>query len=594
MVIRELLTHWGFTADTRKLKAWGRQLKSAEKVAKKVSVAVGGALAAMVLPAAQVESNIARALTIAGQPVEAFEKNRDKLAKLAMDLGDDLSMSANQVSDSYYAVLSTGAKVTEQSFETLAREGLKFAKVGFIETAEAVEFMDGTLKSFNLDSSEASRVTDVMQKTTFLAATNIAQLTEAMKTAAPVSAGLNIEIEETSAVLAGFADKLIKGGEAGNALKRILARIKNEGGPAEEALQKLGIEAFDAQGNFIGLIELLEQLQQKTKDLTQEQRAKALLKIAGQYGEAPLSALLQTDMEKLREFEKELQDAGGAVDAGLAQLKRSGPETFKSMWEAGKNFLMVFGFVVMDILKPVAEELTKIAIGLRRMAQNYPWIAKLAAGILLVVGSISMLTLVVVKLTLAMKVLQWALLKPFLLVAAKVALAIAAIATLYLIIEDLVAFFTGNESLIGDFFEAIVWWANYAIRNLKVKWLEFKLWFIKMWDDITGTISKKVSAVMDPVKDFFQDVLPYQSKVTQEPAALNSGGRALSSLARIGEQGVNTNSTTTNSVTVPVTIQNAKGLEGAALQTEVNNVVSKTVDRLVRESYVNFQPVVQQ
>ena len=70
-----------------------------------------------------------------------------------------------------------------------------------------------------------------------------------------------LTIEETTAGLTAFAKAGLIGSDAGTSFKTMLQRLSAPSGQAQDLMQKLGISAYDAQGNFVGLANVAGQLQ---------------------------------------------------------------------------------------------------------------------------------------------------------------------------------------------------------------------------------------------------------------------------------------------------------------------------------------------
>jgi TP901 family phage tail tape measure protein len=69
-----------------------------------------------------------------------------------------------------------------------------------------------------------------------------------------------VSIEETTGTLAAFASAGLIGSDAGTSFKTMLQQLQNPSQESAELMQQLGINAYDAQGNFVGLADLAQQL----------------------------------------------------------------------------------------------------------------------------------------------------------------------------------------------------------------------------------------------------------------------------------------------------------------------------------------------
>ncbi|HBG1007117.1 phage tail tape measure protein [Clostridioides difficile] len=76
-------------------------------------------------------------------------------------------------------------------------------------------------------------------------------------------------------------DRGLKGSEAGNSLNSIMINLTSGAGQAGVVMKELGLSAFDSNGKFKGVANILMELKEKTKDMTEEQRTMYLSMIDG-------------------------------------------------------------------------------------------------------------------------------------------------------------------------------------------------------------------------------------------------------------------------------------------------------------------------
>lgn len=94
---------------------------------------------------------------------------------------------------------------------------LQFAQANTIGLAEAADIMTNVSNGFNLGVAGMAQVSDSLSWTASHSATNVTQLAEALKNAAPFGAALGQPIEEVNASFGVLADVGIKGADAGSA-----------------------------------------------------------------------------------------------------------------------------------------------------------------------------------------------------------------------------------------------------------------------------------------------------------------------------------------------------------------------------------------
>ena len=86
------------------------------------------------------------------------------------------------------------------------------------------------------------------------------------------------------------------------------------GGEAGKAMEKLNLSAYDAQGNFKGYANVLKELHDKTKDLTDKQKAYYYSAIGGKTRMSELQHLLSGVSGEYDELKEKVANSNGALE----------------------------------------------------------------------------------------------------------------------------------------------------------------------------------------------------------------------------------------------------------------------------------------
>jgi TP901 family phage tail tape measure protein len=365
------------------------------KVAVTSGIAFGGMVAgigATVNAAKKLEDEIVNALTLIDAQGEEYEAMQEKMSALAIKLSKDLGISADEIAKSFYQVLSAGADITSESFEQLTVTALKMAKTVGLETNQAVEILADTVNAFNMDMSEAEKISDVFFNTSKKVATTVPQLAEAFKEAGGTAATMGFSVEETAAVLAGFAERGIKGAKAGTTFRIMATRLGAATGEAADALEELGVQSFNADGSMRPMIDILKDMQQRMAPLTDEQANLTLKVIAGEEAFAKVGALLSGDLSKLEAWKDELNDTGATSEAFNKKLNSLSGQLgiLKAEFEA---IIIPIGKAFVPTIVKLAKSLGDIA---KKMApfiqQNAKFLTVLLGGGVFAAGLIAALS----------------------------------------------------------------------------------------------------------------------------------------------------------------------------------------------------------
>ena len=186
-----------------------------------------------------------------------------RVSQRAKDLGNDETLagtSAASATDAMLALAKGGLSV-DQAMDA-AKGSIQLAGAAQIDAGQAADIQVAALNSFHLAAGDAARVADVLTNAANNSATGVAELAESLKYAAPTASTLGIGLEDTSAMLGIFANQGIKGSEAGTAMRSALLSLTSPSKEGAKALDQMGIKAFDAEGKFVGLRAISDQLAQ--------------------------------------------------------------------------------------------------------------------------------------------------------------------------------------------------------------------------------------------------------------------------------------------------------------------------------------------
>ena len=227
------------------------------------------------------------------------------LQETAEQLGATTRFTASEAAQGMVLLSRAGFDAAE-TMETVD-DTLKLAQAGALDLASAADITAKTIRGFRLETDQASRVVDVLALAANSSNTNVQQLGEALKFVAPVSAGLNVSLEETVASIMALSDAGLQASLAGTGLRRVLAELESVGGPAAKILKDLGITEESVEVSTVGLVTALQQMERAGIDT-----GKAL-EVFGQRG-GPAFEVLKSSIPAIQDAIDALKEAGGTAD----------------------------------------------------------------------------------------------------------------------------------------------------------------------------------------------------------------------------------------------------------------------------------------
>jgi hypothetical protein len=180
-----------------------------------------------------------------------------------------------------------------------------------------------------------------------------------------------IGIGDTVTALALFSNAGVNGSDAGTSLKTMLQRLAAPTKESADAMKQLGLDFFDAQGNFIGLGATAGQLQKSLGKLTAEQKNNALATIFGADSSRVAAILADQGAAGFEKMAGAVNKSGAATDLAAAQNKG-----FKGSLD---NLMSTLETLAIDIGMKVNPVLTKFIDAISGNLK--PILAGVAAGV---------------------------------------------------------------------------------------------------------------------------------------------------------------------------------------------------------------------
>lgn len=235
------------------------------------------------------------ALGVAGKEAMTFQQtmqnlqavlhaNPADLASLGGSIqqnSQDTVFTANQIAESDRQLAKAGQDANTIIAEQ--RDVLNLASAAQATTTEGATAYVTALKDFNLTGADSKMIADDLAKSVDSSVGNLNDMQDALKQVGPVAAQAGLDLKQTTVAIADLQNAGLQG-DSGTALKIFLQRLEAPTAAARKAMADLGIEAYDSAGNMKSLMDIADQLQQKTRGLTEEQKNLDLTKIFGARG----------------------------------------------------------------------------------------------------------------------------------------------------------------------------------------------------------------------------------------------------------------------------------------------------------------------
>lgn len=280
--------------------------------------AAGLAVAAFGVAAVKMAADFDQQMSTVQANTGATSAQMDQLRAAAIEAGASTVYSASDSADAINDLGKAGMSVTDILTGGLTG-ALNLAASDGMAVGDAAEYMANALSMFHLKGSQASQVADTLAAGAGKAVGNVSDFGEALNNCGAQANSFGMNIQETTGVLALFAQNGTIGAEAGTQLNSMLMKLAAPSTEASNTMKELGISAYDAQHHFVGMANFAGQLQKAEKGLTDEQRNQANATIFGSYAIKAANYLYEAGESGVNKWTKAVSESGYAAEQAAAK-----------------------------------------------------------------------------------------------------------------------------------------------------------------------------------------------------------------------------------------------------------------------------------
>lgn len=345
-------------------------------------VVAGVAAAAAGVASIKMAGDFEQSLNVLKSVSGATADEMAKLSAKARQLGQDASLPGVSAADAAQAMTELAkAGVGVNDILSASKGVLSLAKAGNLEVADAATIAARALNSFGLSGDKASQVADTLAAGANASSADVDELALALSQAGAGASRMGLSLGDTVTTLGLFSNAGVNGSDAGTSLKTMLMRLVPQTDAAAQAMKDLGLDFFDANGNFVGMKNTAAQLQKALGGLTQEQREAALTTIFGSDASRAASIIATQGAAGFDKMAAAVNKQGAATD--LAAAQNSG---FKGAMDNLISTLETIGTDLGTKLLPPLTEFLKV------LAEKLPpvvdWIIKNGKVLAIVIATL--------------------------------------------------------------------------------------------------------------------------------------------------------------------------------------------------------------
>lgn len=426
-------------------------------------------------------SQVAAATGKTGEPLR-------QLTQEARRLGAATTFSATEAAQAMTELGKAGMTVEQIMVGTNAV--LDLAGAGQLGLAEATTIAADTMSGFGLKADDMGRISDVLSKGANASTISVQMMGETFKYVSGVAKAANVSLEETAAMTAILGNAGIKGSMAGTTLKAMLLELADS--KKINIMKGIGVDPTE-NGKLRSIADIMGDLQNKMKNMGNQQKLDLLSKMFGSEPAAGIIALIDQGRDGISKMTEEMKKAGGSAK----EFARIANDNIKGMMKIISSMYEETQLKIFDVLDILISPILRFFTDGEKGAIRFNF----ALGLLA--------TIIGVGLVFAAKsamIAGYAMLTPYLPIIGIVAGISAGLMALYLVFEDIYIFLEygpeGSETFFGDMLKWIGL-TDEEMQGLSDKFKEFKDVMSDAWerlksfaDSDTGKTFLKIAGII--------------------------------------------------------------------------------------------------
>lgn len=236
----------------------------------------------------------------------------EKLSAAAIKAGADTKFSASEAAQATGELAKVGISTADILGGALSGS-LDLAAAGNLDLADAAMISGQAMKLFNLQGKDVGHIADVLAAGANKSAADVTDLAQALSQGGLVAAQTGLTLDDTVGTLSAFADNALLGSDAGTSFKTMLQRLNPQSAEAQKLMDQLGLSAYDAQGNFVGITAYAGKLQAALGTMSVEQRNAAMQTLFGSDAVRAANVLYKLGADGVQDYVSAVNDQGAAA-----------------------------------------------------------------------------------------------------------------------------------------------------------------------------------------------------------------------------------------------------------------------------------------
>tara|TARA_R100001163_G_C5062982_1_gene200170 strand:+ start:34 stop:2391 length:2358 start_codon:yes stop_codon:yes gene_type:complete len=218
----------------RNIKKFGTSMqRTGKNLTRNITLPIIGLGAVAVKTFMSFEQSMLKVKAVSGATAVEFKALTDNAKKL----GASTMFTASEVAGLQFELAKLGFSTNEinESTESI----LRLSQATTHDLAESGEIVASTLKSFNLEAAQSTKVADIFALASSNAAMDMQKLSVAMPTVGATANAVGVPLEELTAQMMVLADRGIEASTMGTHLRKVFVELATKGISFDAAMQQI-------------------------------------------------------------------------------------------------------------------------------------------------------------------------------------------------------------------------------------------------------------------------------------------------------------------------------------------------------------------
>ena len=326
-----------------------------------------------------------------------------KLSDASMDAAMATQFSPTEVVKGLSDMSTAGLQVNEMLASLRPALDLAATSVGQLGVVDAANAIVGTVKSMNMSLSETADVTDKLFKITQITNFQARDFGTALSRATVAGNAYNQTLDDTLITMGLLRNLNIEASVASTSLREAFRRLATDQ-KAQQAITRHGVKIYEERtGKTRSFLDVMTDLEEKTRDLTDKERARVAVMGFGVRGMAAFNAVANAQAtamingvevslkgaDAINFLREQMEDSAGAAEKMRLKLLETYKGQQKLIQGSKEAVKIALGEAATRLMKPISAAIFAVYSGLANFFKAIPVGARQAIlGILSAFGAL--------------------------------------------------------------------------------------------------------------------------------------------------------------------------------------------------------------